>query len=263
MILVEGTEDNGLARVGTRDPVAQRILAVLEACAASRRPVTVTQIMGRTGLAKTTVHRMCWKLASLGLLEHADEGFLIGTKLVALANANAAVREIRTAAMPHLVELQAFTGASTLTILADGKALVVDGLYSKSFQLTPRTGCALPLHLTAAGKAILAGLDPAEREGLLQGPLMAATPRSIVHPEMLERHLARIADRGVSVALEELQSGLIGVASAFRTPGGLHAAIGSVGLATNRAVLNSTRQVAAAAAQLRRVLAERAARFAH
>ena len=239
-------------RVDTRDPVAQRILTVLEACAANRRPVTITQIVERTGLAKSTVHRMCWKLAEIGLLEHADDGFLIGTKLVTLASANPAVSEIRTAAMPYLLELQGIAGASNLAVLSGRKALIVDGLYDRKFHMTPRTGYALPLHLTAVGKAMMAAMSPVEREALLAGPLAAATSRSIVHPDILRRHLATIAERGFAVAQEEFQPGMVCVAAAFPAREGLLAAIGCVGVATNRGVLNATGQVVDAAAKLRR-----------
>lgn len=248
-------------RVDTRDPVAQRILAVLEACAANRRPVTITQIVQRTGLAKSTVHRMCWKLAEIGLLEHADDGFLIGTKLVTLASANPAVSEIRTVAMPYLLDLQSIAGASNLAVLSGGRALIVDGLYDRKFYMTPRTGYALPLHLTAVGKAMMAAMPSIERESLLARPLAAATSRSIVHPDILRRHLATVAERGYAVAQEEFQPGMVCVAAAFPAREGLLGAIGCVGVATNRGVLNATSQIVEAATKLRRHFASAPSRL--
>lgn len=243
-----------------RDPVAQRIMTVLEACAAPKQPLTITQLVDATGLAKTTVHRMCWRLVELGLLEHAEVGFSIGTKLLALANANPMVTKIRAAAIPYLVELQKLTGASDLAILTGGKALVVDGLFTKNLGGVPLVGVGLPLHCCAVGKAILARLDRAQREQLLgPGILPAATSRSIVHPVMIRRHLDRVAETGIAISNEELQLGMIGVAAAFKVREGTMAAIGCVSASTNRMIIRSARRVAEAAAQLERSFEERSA----
>ena len=51
--------------------VAERVSVVLEHCAASSRPLTLTELAARTGLPKTTLHRVCWKLEELGLLNHS------------------------------------------------------------------------------------------------------------------------------------------------------------------------------------------------
>lgn len=243
-----------------RDPVAQRIMTVLEACAATKQPLTITQLVDATGLAKTTVHRMCWRLVELGLLEHTEVGFSIGTKLLALANANPVVTEIRAAAIPYLVELQQVTGASDLAILTGGKALVVDGLFTRKLGGVPLVGVGLPLHCCAIGKAILARLDRGQREQLLgPGILPAATPRSIVHPAMIRRHLDRIAETGIAFSNEELQLGMVGVAAAFKVREGTIAAIGCVSVSTNRMIFRSAGRVAEAAAQLERSFEQRSA----
>lgn len=68
----------------SRDPLAQRIMLILEACAATWKPVTLTELVDSTGLSKSTVHRMSWKLVELGMLQHTEEGFLIGNKMLGL-----------------------------------------------------------------------------------------------------------------------------------------------------------------------------------
>jgi DNA-binding IclR family transcriptional regulator len=45
---------------------------VLEACEATPNPVTISGLAANTRLAKSTVHRMCWKLEQLGFLDHCD-----------------------------------------------------------------------------------------------------------------------------------------------------------------------------------------------
>ena len=240
----------------TRDPVAQRILSVLEACAAIKRPLAMMELVDATGLAKTTVHRMCWKLVDLGLLERSPDGFSIGTKLFALANANPIIREVRAAAMPYLVELQRVCGASDLAILTGGKALIIDGLFTQELRSTPLIGVAVPLHCTAVGKAIAASVDRQQREMLLgPGLLPAITRRTIVHPVLIRRHLDAVAADGVAVSHEEFHLGTAGVAAAVKVRGGVTAAIGCVGPWNSSALKRSSARVAAVAAGLQGDLA--------
>lgn len=241
----------------TRDPVAQRILLVLEACANQKRPLTMMELVEATALAKTTVHRMCWKLVELGLLEHCADGFSIGTKVFALANASPLISEVRLAAMPYLVELQRVAGASALTILSGGKALAIDGLYPRQPRFVPQIGASLPLHCTSFGKAIAANVDVELRDQLLgPGLLPAFTRRTIVHPVLIRRHLDRVAAEGLAYSYEEFRLGTISVAAAFKVHGGLVGSIGCVGASSNPIIRRSAPQVAAAAAGLQRALAE-------
>lgn len=244
--------------VDTRDPVARRILTVLEACAATRRPATITEIVEKTGLAKSTVHRMCWKLQELGMLDYSDDGFQIGAKMMTLASANPTVIELRRTAMPYLMDLQAIAGAANLAIRSGDRALIVDGLYTSTCRLTPRTGAAIPLNLTAVGKAMLAKIDPEEQRQILAcGGFVAATARSVVHPGRLKRELDMIVERGFAVSQEECQLGIVSVAAAFHVHGGMIAAIGAVGSSSNRAVLGSADRVTAVARQLQHIFDSR------
>lgn len=241
----------------TREPVAQRIVLTLEACASSAGAMTIMELVKATGFAKTTVHRMCWMLVELGLLEHTPDGFSVGSKMFALAAANPRISELRIAAIPHLVELQKRTGAMTnLAILSDGRALVIDGLFTQgSVNITPLIGHALPLHCTAVGKAIAAQLDPDERDRLLfgRGPLLRATRSTLVQPGLLRQHLQRVAETGVAIADREFLPGIKSVAAGFRLRGGGAAAIGVVEAWNSPTLRNASVAVAAAAAALQQL----------
>ncbi|WP_156517739.1 IclR family transcriptional regulator [Rhodococcus sp. LB1] len=244
----------GLAPESRRDPVVQRILAVLEACAAERRPVTITELAEATGLAKTTVHRMCWKLEDLGMLEHSADGFSIGKKMLTLGNANPIINDLRIAAIPYLVELQKLAGASQLAILSEGRALIVDGLYTRELRANTLMGAGLPLHSTAVGKAILARLSRQRREEFLTTRMLrASTPHTIVNHAMIRRHLERVVEQGYAVSNEEFQLGVVAVASAFRVREDTYAAIGCLGSSTDRIEQRSAARVSEAARQLQLV----------
>jgi DNA-binding IclR family transcriptional regulator len=243
-----------------RQPMAQRIVLTLEACANKKRALSFTELVNETGLAKTTVHRICWKLAELGLLEHSPEGFSIGSKLFVLANANPVINELRNTAMPYLLDLQRRTGAMTeLAILSGHKALILDGLYTRESSPVPRlVGHALPLHCTAAGKAIAARLEPEEREGLLftQRRLPAATRQTIVRPSLLREHLDRVRSTGVATCDEEFLMGVRAAASGFKVRGEITAAIGCLERWNFQGLRQVAGPLAAAAAELEQALAE-------
>ena len=242
---------------GEAPSVAERILLTLEACAATERSLTLKELVSETRLPKTTLHRTCWKLVELGLLDHCDDGFSVGMKLFALGNSIPVLNEIRVAAVPVLLELQQVThGMSNLAVLHDGKALVVDALYTPQPALPRLVGGALPLHCTAVGKAIVASLESGEREKLLgDGPLPPATGRTIVRPTLLREHLGRVAEEGIAISDEEFMTGICGVAAAFSVRGRATVAIGFVGTGSRAVVNRVSGPVREAAAALQHELA--------
>ena len=157
-----------------QDPsVAQRIVLTLEACAATERSLTLKELVGETRLPRRPCTAPAGSWSSSVSWTHCDDGFSVGMKVFALGNSIPVLNEIRVAAVPFLLELQQVThGMSNLAVLHDGKALVIDALYTPQPVLPRLVGGALPLHCTAVGKAIVASLESGERERLLgDGPL--------------------------------------------------------------------------------------------
>lgn len=215
--------------------VADRVFAVLECCAASNRPLTLVDLVERTGLPKTTLHRVCWKLAKLGMLEHSDAGFEVGTKLFALGGMNPWLRRLRVAAMPLMHTLVQRTGMATnLAVLAEDRALIVEEVYGKQTPPMRRmVGGGLPLTATAVGKALLAGLPQAEQDARLDVTVLRPYTRStVVRPNLLRDQLAEVRRSGVAFSHEEWSVGASGVASPVLVGGELVCAIAVVGTLT-------------------------------
>jgi DNA-binding IclR family transcriptional regulator len=206
-----------------------RVFCVLESCAASGRPLTLVDLSRRTGLPKTTVRRVCWKLEQLGLLSHVQDGFQVSEKLFALGSMSPTLRRLRAISMPLLYELSAKTGwSSSLAVLAEGSALVVEEVYGRNTRQLPRLiGANLPLHATAIGKALLSGFSDAELDRFLgEGPLEPFTQATIVRPDLLREQLDRIRVSAVVQACEEWAPGACGVASLVYSGGKVVAAVG-------------------------------------
>jgi DNA-binding IclR family transcriptional regulator len=91
---------------------------------------------------------------------------------------------------------------------------------SEPVRLAARVGRRVPAHASAAGKALLMGLEPtALREILGPEPLTALTPRTLTRYRDLERDLDAARTTGVAEANEEC------------TPG-LHCLAASIGIST-------------------------------
>jgi DNA-binding IclR family transcriptional regulator len=233
--------------------VIDRVFCVLESCAASGRPLTLVDLSKRTGLPKTTVHRVCWKLVGLGLLSHADDGFQVSPKLFALGSMSPALRRLRAVSMPWLYELSAKTGwSSNLAILTEDRALVVEEVYSRNTKRMPRMiGARLPLHATAIGKALLSGFDEPDLDRFLgEGLLKPFTQGTIVRPNLLREQLDRTRASGVVVSHEEWAAGTSGVAAPVFMDGKVVGAVAVVGEPDDRVILSHAQYVRVAGSRL-------------
>lgn len=212
--------------------MVDRVFCVIESCAGSGRPLTLVDLSNRTGLPKTTLHRVCWKLVELGLLSHGPTGFEVGSKLFALGSMSPELRQLRAHAMPRLHELVARTGwATNLAILAEGKALVVEEVYGATTRAMPRmVGGRLPLHATAIGKALLSGFSEPELALFLGGGLLRPfTPQTVVRPNLLRDQIERTRTSGVAFSHEEWSIGTSGVAGPIHRNGRVVGAVAVVG----------------------------------
>lgn len=237
--------------------VVDRVFYVLESCAGSSHALTLVDLVERTGLPKTTLHRVCWKLVELGLLTHTDDGFSIGTKLFALGSMSLELRRLRAAAMPYLHELVTRTGwATNLAVLADSRALIVEEVFGGRTRVMPRmVGGRLPLHATAVGKALLSGCENQVIDALIgTGMLRPYTRTTVVRPNLLREQLEAIRRTGIAFSYEEWAVGTSGVAAPVSVGGVVVAAVAAVGPPGESAMRQRAQAVHAAALAVGRVL---------
>lgn len=91
-----------------------------------------------------------------------------------------------------------------------------------NIKLATNVGTEVPLHTSASGKAILAHLDPKEREMFLQlHPLTPYTAKTITSREELEEELERVRRaNGIAWDLEETQKGVFCIGAPIFLPHG-------------------------------------------
>ncbi|MFI0352803.1 IclR family transcriptional regulator [Actinomadura sp. 9N407] len=180
--------------------------------------LSMTDVVRRTGLPRSSVHRIMDQLVQLRALERAGGKYRLGLGLIELGALAAHQNRLREAALPHLHRLQATTGALVHLAILDGHEIVylekIGG--SPNGRIPSRLGGRQPAYCTAAGKAMLAFADEDELAAALEAGTPARTPFTITGPQALRRELALIRERGVALDREENYRGISCVAAPLR-----------------------------------------------
>lgn len=206
----------------------ERMTLILDAFDATTPTLTLLGLAERTGLPRSTVHRILDQMIRLRWLAHTPGGYRLGLRVLELGGLAAEQNELREVVGPLLYELSQRTGLIGHLAVLDGReVLFLDRSGGRSRVAIPtRVGGRLPAHCTAVGKALLATLEPGIAEASLRGNTVPRTARTIVDRAELHRELTRIRNRqGVAVDTEESLPGVGCVAVPIRGRGVAVAAI--------------------------------------
>jgi DNA-binding IclR family transcriptional regulator len=188
-----------------------RAITVLEVLARTGGS-TVTEVAAELGVHKSTASRLLGALESRGLVHHPSDGspYQLGFGILRLANAIPGRLNVVAEARDEIREL-ARTHSETvnLAVLREGQAVNVDQEMGPSaLTMHDWIGSLTPLHATASGKVLLAGLPSEDRARLLRSQgLRALTGRTITSRKQLERQLIDVGAQGYAVACEEYEIG--------------------------------------------------------
>ena len=193
-----------------------KTLAVLEALAEHQRLADIAQ---RTGLPKSTVHRILKALIEHGYARAGGDGtYLAGPRILSIAGQILSGYDYTRQAGPALRALQARTGFTVhFALLTGAEAIYLDKLEAgdQPYRMASRIGMRLALHSTGIGKAILAHLPEEEAEHLLAEAGMARrTPNTITTWAAMKAELERVRARGFAVDDEENEENTRCVAAA-------------------------------------------------
>ena len=231
--------------------VVSRAARVLRALDGEQRGLSLTELAERTGLPRSTVHRL---VSALGV-----EGFVVaapatgrarlGPGLTRLAAANRL--DLRDELRPHLVELHRTLDETIgLSVLDDDGVRFVDQITANHpLQAITAVGEVLPAWASASGRALLGTLAPEERERRVPAVLVAHAPRATTDRRRVMTAIARAGREGIAVTREEYTEGVCAAAVAVRDPHGAVAAI-SVSAPTAR-FTRRTDEIAAALLDVR------------
>lgn len=184
---------------------AEKMLLLLETVAelaASDAPLTLTRIARRSGLAKSTAHRLLALLAARQMIESAGDGYRRGPALSALAERTLGlpVDRLRATLLPHMIDLYELTHETVSLAVISGTDVVlierVHGQRNRRSQLSMPDRA--PVHLTALGRAML--VSPPPRPAGEQS--CSAPSRHSRVPGRTARLLDSVRGRGISVSTD-------------------------------------------------------------
>ncbi|GLW66459.1 IclR family transcriptional regulator [Actinomadura rubrobrunea] len=204
------------------DTLSARIAALLGAFRAGDDAVGAAELARRTGLPKSTVHRITSDLVRTGLLERHGRKVRLGLALFEIGQRVPRQRVLREAAVPFMSDLREATRQTVHLAVLDGREVVyVEKLTTPGGPPLPSSvGGRVPAAATGVGKAILAFSPSATVERMLRGDLPRLTERTITAPGLLARELRRVRRDGVAYDREESGPGITCVASPVLGPDG-------------------------------------------
>ncbi len=213
------------AESATPTAVIDRISLVLDAFEGPGR-LTLAQIVRRTGLPRSSAHRMLERLVQLRWLRRSGRDYELGMRLVELGSLAVHQDRLVRAAGPLLAELHRATGLVVHLAVLDGPDVVyLEKVGDRMIGALPsRVGARQPAHCTAVGKAILAYGDDTVVD--LQA---RKTKYSIASSSQLAVELAKVRAHGVAFEREESLPGFGCVAAPIGSPGEAVAAVSVCG----------------------------------
>lgn len=204
----------------TPSAVIDRISLVLDAFDGPGR-LTLAQIVRRTGLPRSSAHRMLERLVQLRWLRRSGRDYELGMRLVELGSLAVHQDRVHSAAIPVLHELHRATGLVVhLAVLEGDDVVYLEKVGDRMATAIPtRVGGRYPAHCTAVGKALLAARNADSTAKLEAAPLPRKTKYSIGTTAQLNAELGKIHARGVAFDREESLAGFGCVAAAIGNAG--------------------------------------------
>ncbi|MGI5451687.1 IclR family transcriptional regulator [Streptomyces sp. CA-249302] len=210
----------------------ERVTLIMDLFERPQTRLTLETVSRRTGLPRSTAHRILDQLVSLDWLHHSLSGYLLGPRALGLGGREIAHSTLRAAAAPQLLELAVRTKMVVHLAVLDGPEIYyLDKVGGRAaVDIPSRVGGRALAHCTGLGKAMLAWLSPEEIDTRYTQFIERRTPHSIGRLDALHREFGTIRRRnGLAVDHGECFPDIACVGLAIRGPDGPVAAISAVG----------------------------------
>lgn len=218
---VSAMRNKGVDAYGSRS-VANALHALV--LLGARRPVRLTDVSARLGVAPSTAHRLLATLRAHGFAEQEPGGrrYRAGPALLALARGEFDQRSLLRAARAELDRLRDESGETANLLTLDGPdAFFLDGAEARrTLRVAPRTGDHVPAYGTAGGKVLLAQLPADVVRMRYPDGLRPLTPLTRADLPALLRDLAVCRRTGHALNLGESVLDVHAVAVAVPAPDG-------------------------------------------
>jgi DNA-binding IclR family transcriptional regulator len=192
-----------------------RALDVLAALAGSERPLTLSEIVSRTGFSRTAAYNVIATYELRGLVRRDSQNrYQLGWGLFELGEQARSRSDLSDVARPVVEDLAESTGETVLLgVLDQGSVIYVEKAESRrSIRMVEAPGRRLPLHESVTGLVLLAYAAPTLRDRYL-ADLAGAR-------EELAQRTADIVGRGYATSVQDLDPDLSSASVPVHGPDG-------------------------------------------
>jgi len=197
-----------------------RCFHVLEALNAAARAVSLTELAALAGVPRGAVQRITHTLKALGYLRQhpRTRAYTLSGRMLDFGHTVLATDRLRERAYPVLEALNRSTGETVNLMEMEGDEIVYVARFPSvhAVSVDLHVGSRLPAFCTAAGRAMLARLDPAAATTrLARMTRKPMTSRTVTDVAELKRRLADVRRQGYALNDQEAFVGDISVAAAL------------------------------------------------
>lgn len=227
-------EANSIGLAAPARPVesVRRALRILGCFTPDRAEIGVSDLARLLALHKSTVHRLLATLEAEGFVRQLDDGrYTLSWKLFDLTSRFPVSERLQRLVFDALSDLARTTGETAhLGVLDHDHVLYVEKVEgSWALRMPSAVGLRLPVHCTALGKVLLAGLSRDEIEQLLGvRALEPRTPRTLTDRAALHAAVEHARVSHYAIDREEIEDGLLCIAAPVRDDRGVTCAAISI-----------------------------------
>lgn len=188
-----------------------RVLQVLAVLAQHGRAMTVSELMQKTGLARSTLYRQLGRLKEWGFVSEIDACYAPGPLSLQLALGFDLASNVKRVARPEMEALSRQSHESVgLIVAVNDRAVCLDMVESQlSLRCSFEKGRSVPLRDGASAKCVLAHLPELQRRAVLD---MHHAPGS-AEWQQVDAALANIREVGCVTSAGEVDAGVWGVSA--------------------------------------------------
>ncbi len=199
----------------------KRVLMILTEFIGAREPLGVSELARRLDMTRNMVHRALVTLHEEGFLfKIQDSGrFVLSYNIAKLQNATRPAPALKDLARPYLEAIAEELGETVqLTARSGDFQTVIDGIEGPGhLHLRVKIGRAIPLHLSAGSRAILAALPDEEIAGYLarNEPLRGRTAKSLTSADLLWEEVRNVREQGYALSFGDFSPNTAGIGFAI------------------------------------------------
>lgn len=209
-----------------------RTMGVLQLVADAEHAPSAADLLEMADLTRPTLHRILTVLEAEDLIYQTPaRRFVLGSRLVSLAQKALGNVDVRDVARPFLEQLRDDTGETVhLAIRSRDELIYIDKVESReTVRMASSIGAPVPFHSSAVGKAFLAGFDEATANQMIDGlDMRMVTPFTTTSRERLSGIVTEARQQGYVYDDQENEAGIVCFGGVIRDASGLPAASVSV-----------------------------------